>query len=176
MQLNERVADALNRQINSELSAAYTYMAMAAWFDAQDLAGFALWFRTHAAEEQTHAQKIYDFVVARDAPVELIGMEKPKSDYKTPSEVLEAALSHERVVTEQIHRLFQLAKEENEFSTQSMLNWFLDEQVQEEDLFREVLKQVNAASGDNWNMLLLDKELKARAAVATTQAVSAPVA
>lgn len=162
MTLNAKVAEGLNNQINSEWNAAYTYLSMAAYFDAKDLPGFARWFRSHAAEEMTHADRIYDFVVARDAAVEFQGMAKPKSDFESPTEVLQAALQHERGVTEQIHALFQLAQAENEYSTQSMLNWFLDEQVQEEDLFRTVLKQVKAASDSEWNILLLDKELAQR--------------
>lgn len=170
MTLNAKVAEALNNQINSEWNAAYTYLSMAAYFDGQDLPGFAQWFRSHAAEEISHADRIYDFVMARDADVEFQGIDKPKSKYASPTEALAAALDHERGVTEQIHALFHLAQAENEYSTQSMLNWFLDEQVEEEDLFRTVLKQVKAASGNDWNMLLLDKELAQRTTDAAGQA------
>lgn len=174
MKLNAKVAEALNAQINSEWNAAYTYLAMGAWFDTQDLPGFAQWFRAHATEEMTHADRIYQFVVARDAEVEYFAMGKPKNDYGSAVEVLEAALNHERGVTEQIHALFHLAQAENEHSTQSMLNWFLDEQVQEEDLFRTVLRQVEAASDSPWNMLLLDKELAGSAGTGAEEAAATP--
>lgn len=162
MTLNAKVAKALNDQINSEWNAAYTYMSMSAYFDANDLPGFAQWFRMHANEEMAHANRIYDFVMARDADVTFEGIAKPRNDYKSAVDVLQAALDHERSVSEQIHALFHLAQAENEYSTQSMLNWFLDEQVEEEDLFRTVLRQVKAASGNDWNLMLLDKELGQR--------------
>ncbi|NVO54291.1 ferritin [Rhodobacteraceae bacterium B1Z28] len=162
MKLNPNVAEALNQQINNELHASYTYLAMAAFFEAQDLPGFAQWFREHSAEEGTHAMRIFDFMAKRGARIEVDGIAKPKVDYDSPVEVLEHALANEETVTGQINALFELAHEVKEYSTQNMLNWFLAEQTEEEDLFSQILDKTKAANGDRWNLLLLDKELGAR--------------
>ncbi len=159
MKLNENVASALNDQVNSEWNAAYTYLAISAYFDAQDLPGFAGWFRAHAQEEMTHAQKIYDFMVARDSDVTFEGIAKPTASYASPIAAIEASLAHEQAVTAQINALFELASTAKEYSTQTMLNWFVTEQVEEEDVFRDMLRKVTAAAGDRWNMLTLDSEL-----------------
>lgn len=162
MKLNSKVAEALNKQINNELDASYRYLAMSAYFEAQDLPGFASRFRGHSAEEETHAMRIYDFVAKLGARIELEGISKPQMEYASPVEVLEQALSHEQIVTGQINALFELAHREREYSTQNMLNWFLAEQIEEEDLFSSILDKAKAAGDDRWNLLLLDQELGQR--------------
>ncbi|WP_170395313.1 ferritin [Ruegeria arenilitoris] len=167
MKLNPNVAEALNRQINSELQASYTYLAMAAYFESQDLPGFAQWFRGHSVEEQTHAMRIFDFVAQRGGRIELEGIDTPKMDYDSPVEALEYALANEEKVTGQINALFELAHGVKEYSTQNMLNWFLAEQNEEEDLFGKILYKTKAANGDRWNLLLLDKDMGTRPTQAT---------
>lgn len=162
MKLNPKVAEALNKQINNELHASYTYLAMSAYFEAQDLPGFASWFRGHSAEEETHAMRIYDFVAKLGARIELEGIAKPQTDYDSAVDVLEQALSQEQMVTAQINALFELAHGAGEYSTQNMLNWFLAEQIEEEDLFSSILDKAKAAGDDRWNLLLLDQELAKR--------------
>ncbi len=162
MKLNAKVEDALNQQINSELLASYTYLAMAAYFDHEELPGFASWFKAHSVEETSHAMRIYEFINRRDGQVKLMGIEQPATAYDSPEAVLEKALKMEKQVTQQIHNLFEISNTEKEYGTQNMLQWFLEEQVEEEDLFRHVLTQVKAAGGDRWNLLLLDQQLGAR--------------
>ena len=161
MSLKPKVAAALNAQINAELNASYVYLSMAAWFDAKGLPGFAQWFRGHSAEETEHGMRIYDYLVRRDGDVALMGIDAPKADYASAQAVLEAALAHEKTVTGQINDLFELAQAERDFATQGMLQWFIEEQTEEEDLFRSVLDQVEAAGDNRWNLLLLDKEMAA---------------
>lgn len=161
MKLNERVADALNQQINSELQASYTYLAMAAYFDSKDLPGFAHWFRAHSVEETSHAMRIYDFINRRGSRIELHGIAQPAISYESAQQVLEIALKMENSVTSQIHSLFEIAADEKEYGTQNMLQWFLDEQIGEEDLFRNILNQVKAADNP-WHLLELDKQLAKR--------------
>ncbi len=162
MKLNPNVAEALNKQINNELHASYTYLAMSAYFEAEDLPGFASWFRGHSAEEETHAMRIFDFIAKRGGRIHLDGIAKPQTDYDSAVDVLEQALAQEQTVTAQINALFELANDEKEYSTQNMLSWFLDEQIEEEDLFSSILDKAKAASGDRWNLLLLDQELAKR--------------
>lgn len=159
MKMNAQVAEALNQQINSELQASYTYLAMAAYFDSIELPGFAAWFRGHSKEEVDHGMRIYDFLVKRDSRVKLEGIGTPQGEFASPKEVLELALAKEKDVTAQINALFELANDQKEYSTQNMLNWFLEEQIEEEDLFRSILEKVKAADGNRWHMLMLDGEL-----------------
>lgn len=162
MSLNEKVAEALNDQLNAELSASYVYLSMAAFFDANELPGFATWFQAHSREETGHAMRIYDFIVKRDGRVLLQGLAAPQADYQSPVTALETALSMEKTVTGKIHQLFDLAHEEKEFGTQNMLHWFLEEQIEEEDLFRRILDQVRAAGDNKWHLLILDGQLGQR--------------
>lgn len=162
MKLNAKVEEALNQQINSELLASYTYLAMAAYFDGEELPGFATWFKAHSVEETAHAMRIYDFINRRDGRVVLKGIDQPSISYDSAEAVLETAVRMEKQVTQQIHDLFEVSNAEKEYGTQNMLQWFLEEQVGEEDLFRNVLSQVKAAGNDRWNLLILDKELGTR--------------
>lgn len=164
MTLNSQLAQALNQQINSELNASLNYLSMAAYFDSAALPGFAAWFRAQSQEENEHGMRIYDFIVKRGGDVKITGITEPVQTFRSPKEALQAALNMEAEVTAQIHALFELAHDVKEYSTLTMLNWFLDEQIEEEDSFRTILEQVEAAGDNRWNMLILDKELGAREA------------
>ncbi len=162
MKLDAKLAEALNQQINNELAASLNYLAMAAYFDSLSLPGFASWFRAQSQEENDHGMRIYDFVVKRGADVTIDGITAPRGAFNSPVAALESALAMETEVTKQIHALYEMAQDAKEFSAQSMLNWFLDEQVEEEDSFRTLIEQAQAAGDDRWNLLLLDKEVAAR--------------
>lgn len=164
MKLNSDLAKALNNQVNAELAAAHSYLAMAAYFDSVDLPGFAQWFRAQSQEETQHAMKFYDFIAKRDADVALTAIAQPKQGFNGPTEAVETALEMEQGVSAQIHALYGLASEHKDYAAQSLLNWFLDEQVEEEDSFRNLLIQTRAAQNDSWNLQVLDKELAARPA------------
>ena len=103
--------------------------------------------------------RIYDYIQRRDDRVSLEAIAQPKSDFQSPSAAINAALDMEKDVTQRIHDLYSLSKDVEDYATQSMLNWFIDEQVEEEDSFRTILDKTEAAEGDRWNMLVLDKEL-----------------
>ncbi|MEM1187637.1 MAG: ferritin [Pseudomonadota bacterium] len=153
------VADAFNRQINSELKASYAYRAMAAYFDDQQLPGFAKWFIQHAEEEVSHSMRLYDHLVQRGARVTLEAMEQPESEFADPEAAVLAALSMEGEVTAQINELFDLVQESKDFGSQPVLHWFLDEQVSEEDTFSRLLDQVKSAGDSRWHLLALDQQL-----------------
>ncbi len=161
--LDPAVADALNRQVNSELHASHVYRAIAAFFDSQSLPGLAAWFRAHSQEEIGHGMRLYDHLVKRGARVELSGIDKPRADYGDAEEAVAAALAMEVDVTRQINDLFELVHKSKEYGTQPVLHWFLEEQVSEEDLFSRLLDQVRAARDSRWHLLALDRELSARA-------------
>ena len=159
--LSPKLADALNAQVTQELTASHAYLAMAYYFDAQDLPGFAAFFRAQSAEETTHATKLGDFVVKREANVTLGAIAAPTSTFQTPSSAIRAALKMEQAVTQNIHALYAMAREAGDYAAQTQLMWFIDEQVEEEDSFRTLLRQVEAAENDPWNLLTLDKDIGA---------------
>jgi ferritin len=160
--MNQKVQDALNKQINAELHSAYIYLSMSAHFEEQSLSGMAQWMRLQAEEEMEHAMRIYDFVHARGGRVILEAVEGPPTEWGTPVSIFEAALAHEKKITGMIHDLYALATEEKDYPAQSMLQWFVDEQVEEEDNVGNVVDQLRMVSDDLPGLLLMDRELGAR--------------
>ena len=157
--VSDAVAEALNRQINSELNASHAYRAIAAYFDDQQLPGFANWFRTHAQEEVDHGMRLYDHLVQRGGRVMLSGIEAPTNDFQSPEAAVAYALAMEGAVTAQIHELFDLVQQSKDYGSQPTLHWFLDEQVMEEDTFSRLHDQVTSAGDSRWHLLALDTQL-----------------
>lgn len=160
--MNQPVREGINRQINREFYAAYLYLAMSAHFEEQSLDGFAAWMRAQAAEEKEHAMRLYDHLVERGAQVELGAIEAPGTDFGTPLEVFEAALEHEQRVTDWIHELYDLAVDDHDHPAQLVLQWFITEQVEEEDSVGGVVAQLRMAGDNEAAILMLDRELGAR--------------
>lgn len=160
--LDESLQEAINRQINLEFSAAYTYLSMAAHFESVDLLGFAAWMRHQSKEEQEHAMRFYKYVHERNGRVTLLPIEQPPVEFTTPSEIFRLALAHEQKVTKAIHDLYDLAKQENDYPTQVMLQWFVDEQVEEESNVERVIAQLGMVGEDRAALFLLDRELGGR--------------
>jgi ferritin len=163
--MNPRVLEAINRQINSELSASYAYLAMSAYCECQKFTGAARWLRLQSQEEYMHAMKLFDFVLARDRSVELLAIERPKGDFGSVAEVFERALEQEQDVSRQIDALYETAFTEKAFSAVAELQWFLTEQVEEEKTAREIVAKFKLVGGDPASLLDLDRELGARSAV-----------
>lgn len=160
--LNEAVSEKLNAQINSELFASHLYFSIAAYFASCDLPGMASWFQAHSIEEHEHARKLFDFMEKRGARIEIKALEAPKIKFDSPSDAWKTAYEHEKLVTAAIHDIFSVAADTKEYGTQAMLQWFLDEQVEEEDTFRRNYKLALAAGDDDWNLQDLDARLGAR--------------
>ena len=163
-QMNEKVLDGLNRQINREFFAAYLYLSMSAEFDRRSLDGFAAWMRAQAREEMTHAMRLVDHLLERGAKVTLDAIEKPDASFDSALEAFEAALEHESKVTEWIHELYDLAVEHHDHPAQLVLEWFVTEQVEEEDSVGTVVDQLRMAGDNQAAILMLDRELGARGA------------
>ena len=160
--LKESVEKALNKQINAELYSAYLYQSMAAYFEDKSLDGFARWMDLQAEEEMEHARKIYDFVNERGGRVILEGIEKPKSDWNSNLEVFEYSLEHEEKVTAMINDLVALAAEEKDYATHSFLQWFVDEQVEEEDTFGEIVDKLKLVGDSTQGLFMMDDKLGVR--------------
>jgi ferritin len=162
--LKAAVQDALNKQIQIELQSSYIYLAMSAHFESLALPGCASWMRAQAQEEVEHAMRLFTFVHDRNGRVMLEAIDKPASEFGTPKDVFAAALKHEQFVTGSINDLYALAVKENDYATQTHLNWFIDEQVEEEKTAGEMVDLFTRAGDHEAALLMLDKSLGQRGA------------
>ncbi|MDH6355727.1 ferritin [Dysgonomonas sp. PH5-45] len=160
--LNKKVEAALNAQVNAEFWAGYLYLSMSAHFAKDGKSGFANWFRVQAQEECDHAMKIFDFINTRGGEVKLAAIEGVPLSWESPLAAFQAALEHEKVVTKMIDDLVALARAEKDNATLSMLQWFVDEQVEEEESAQEYIDVLNLIGDSGAGLYSLDKELKAR--------------
>ncbi|MBV7328931.1 ferritin [Chloroflexi bacterium TSY] len=157
--MNVKIQNALNDQINHEFYAFYSYLAMSAWLEANDWPGFAQWIRQHSDEEQMHAMKIYDYVNDRSGVVTLQAIDQPTTEFDSVQELFEAALEHERTVTASINRIYQLAQEEGDYPTQVLMEWFIQEQVEEEKLVEDALVMIKRADNNPFQLLYVDNQI-----------------
>lgn len=157
--LSDKMQTALNNQINMELGAFYTYLSMSAHFEAEGLPGFATWMRHHAEEEMTHAMKIYDYIHRRQGRVTLQTVNAPAHEWASPLAAFEDAFEHERKVSIAIDNLVTLAREENDRATDSFLQWFVDEQVEEEEVVNDAIDRLRLVGDNGAGLYMLDREL-----------------
>lgn len=161
--LSKNIEEALNRQINRELYSAYLYLAMSAYFENANMKGFAKWMRIQAKEEQVHAFKFYDYVIARMGKVTLISIEAPKVKWVSAGKVFEEVYAHEQKVTGMINALVELAIKEKDHATFEMLQWFVKEQVEEEEHASEILGKIKSIGDIPGHLFCLDNDLGKRA-------------
>jgi ferritin len=164
--MNDRIQKAFNDQINEELFSSYVYLAMAAHLEAMNLEGFAKWMRLQAQEELVHAMRLFDHINRRGGRVNLKEIGAPPTDFGTPLEVFEKALAHEQHITACINDLYKIALEENDYPAQMELQWFIDEQVEEEENAGRAVEQLKKAGDHRGALLMLDRELGQRTAEA----------
>jgi ferritin len=158
----EKVQKALNDQIHHELESAYIYLSMAAYFESANFPGFAHWMKMQFEEEMLHTFRFYDYIHSRGAKVTLQAIEAPPEDYKSSLAVFEKSLAHEQKITADIHNLYALAMEEKDYPSLSFLQWFIDEQVEEEEHVGGVVEDIKRVSDSDQGMLMLDRELGQR--------------
>jgi ferritin len=162
--ISDKMEQALNAQINAELYSAYVYLSMAAYFESKDLPGMASWMIAQAQEERAHAMKIYQHIVERGGRVALAAIDGPPTEWASPAAVFEAAYKHEQHVTKLIHDLVALSIEQKDYASKSMLDWFVDEQVEEEASASAIVAKLQMIGEDGPALLMLDSELGARQA------------
>lgn len=162
--LSEKMLNALNEQLNKELFSAYFYLGIAAYFKERSLDGFAGWMEAQAEEEVGHALRIYDYIFDRGGKVELDRIEKPKQEFESPLKAFEAVYLHEVGVTQSIFKLVDLAREENDHATYNFLQWFVEEQVEEEASTKAIVDKLKIIGGGAQGLFMLDRELGARSA------------
>ena len=162
--LDSKMEIALNQQVNAELWSAYLYLSMSYDMDNKGYEGMASWFALQAKEEFDHATRIGKFIGEMDGKVTLMPIEKVTQEWKTPKDAFDDTLKHEKIVTGKIHHLMDMAVELKDYATQSMLKWFVDEQVEEEDAARKILEMLKKIENSPAGVYALDKKLGKRGA------------
>jgi len=160
--LNKTVQDALNEQIKNELYSSYLYLAMAAYSESVNLPGFGHWMRAQAQEELQHALKLFGYINERGGRVLLQAIPQPPAEFASALDVFHKTLEHEQHVTALIHDLYALALRENDYATQMFLQWFITEQVEEEDSVGQVVNMLEMLGDHKQGLLMLDRQLAQR--------------
>ncbi len=160
--ISEKMQGALNGQLNAEAYSSYLYLSMAAYFQHINLGGFANWMRVQAQEELMHVMKYYDFIDGRGGRVVLKPVEGPPTEWESPLAAFEAAYEHEQKVTGLINELVELALEGRDHATNIFLQWFVTEQVEEEDSANEVVQRIKLMGDATGGLFMLDQELGQR--------------
>ena len=159
--LGKKMEQALNDQINEEYFSSYLYLSMAAYFEAENLPGFARWMQLQSQEELEHAMKFFAYINERGGRVTLKAIKTPEKSWKSPLEVFQAAYKHEQHITGCINKLVDQAVKEKDHATNSMLKWFVDEQVEEEANASAIVEKLKLAKGATGALFMLDRELGA---------------
>lgn len=160
--INEKIQEAFNKQINAELYSSYLYLSMSAYFESMNLPGFAHWMRCQAQEEVVHAMKFYDYLNERGGNVKLTAIDAPPAAWNSPLHAFEDAYSHEQKVTGLINGLVDLAVQEKDHASTNFLQWFVAEQVEEEDSADKVVQSLKLAGNQGGGMFMIDRELGQR--------------
>jgi len=166
--MNKKVEKAINEQINAELWSAYLYLSMSAHFANEGLNGIANWFRIQWQEETTHAMKFFDYLIARGGKPELKPIKAVETKWNSPLHAFEETLKHEKVVTSLINNIMDVAIEEKDHATKGFLQWFVDEQVEEEANAQEIIDTLKLIKGEGNGLFMIDREMKQRTFVDTT--------
>ncbi|MBD3399165.1 MAG: ferritin [Candidatus Coatesbacteria bacterium] len=160
--MNAKVRELMNQQITNEFYSGYLYQAIAAYFEEQDLPGFAKWYTAQAQEEIIHGFKFYNHIIERGARVELGAIDKPTVEWDSPLAALEAALEHEKKITADINRIYEAAEAEKDYASRPILDWFVDEQIEEEDNATTNVQKFKMVGEKGNGLYMLDKEMGAR--------------
>jgi ferritin len=160
--LTEKMLTELNKQVQAEIYSAYLYLSMSASMESKNLKGIANWFKMQWKEELSHGMKLFDFVNNNGGKIELMEIQKPQTDWSSPLDAFQATYDHEINVTKLIHSLMETAQQEKDVTTQEMLQWFVKEQVEEEENSSELLEKLKTIGDDKKALLDLDRELSNR--------------
>ncbi len=157
--IDERMQKAINEQINKELYSAYLYLSMQAYFEAEDWSGFASWMNRQAKEEQEHAMKLFNYLIERGGTIKLEALDTPKQNWERVKEVFEDSLEHEQYVTSSINSLMDLAIELKDYASVSFLQWYVDEQVEEEASVGQIVTKLSRIGEKSSALWRFDNEL-----------------
>lgn len=159
---NKKMIDAMNKQINAEVYSAYLYFSMSAWSNHAGLKGAANWFFVQGQEEMTHAWRFYLYIQKLGEHVQLQAIKQPAIEFKSLKHAFEETLTHEKLVTSLIHNLVDLARAGKDHATEVFLQWFVNEQVEEEQNATDIIARLKLAGGEGSALFMIDNELAAR--------------
>ncbi len=160
--ISKKMQDALNGQMAFEFYSAHLYLSMTAYMESIDLPGFAHWMRVQYQEEGLHAEKIFDYVIGRDGRAVLVPWEAPPQEWQSALDAFEAALTHEQSITGRFNDLTELAISEKDHASQIFLQWFVNEQVEEEASAKAVIQQLKMLGDSKAGLFQIDRELAQR--------------
>ncbi len=166
--LSKKIEKALNEQINREMFSAYLYMAMSSFAESKGMKGIAKWFMVQYHEEMVHSMKIFEYVNAKNGTVILAAIEQPESTFKSMLEMMEKTLAHEQSISKSINDLMDLAISEKDHATKVLLDWYVNEQVEEEKNAAENVQMLKMANDNPSAMYMVDKELGVRTVTVPT--------
>lgn len=162
MALTNELEAALNDQVTLELESAHQYLALSAWLECEGLPGMAHWMRMQAGEENEHAMKFFEFLVDRNATVKLGPLPQPVLEFESVIDVFRASLAAEERVTAAINNIYAIATDARDFASYPLLDWFVNEQVEEEATVQQIIDDLTRIEGNGYAMLMLDRELGGR--------------
>lgn len=160
--LSEKMEKAINDQIQAEFYSGYLYLSMSAWFDSVDLPGAANWMRVQYQEELSHGEKMFDYIMERDGRAQIQAIQKPPAEWEAPIDAFKAAYAHEQKVTGLIGNLVEVAREEKDYATEVFLQWFINEQVEEEANVKAIVQQFKLVNESKNGLFMIDRELGGR--------------
>jgi ferritin len=157
--ISEAMQDAINEQIKNEIYSSYLYLSMSSYFTLRNLPGFAGFMRAQSEEEYSHAMKLLDYLEDQQAIVQLRAIDAPPGEFGSPLDAWQQTLDHERAVTGMINNLYSLALEENDYATQTMLHWFISEQIEEEKTASMIVEQVKMVGASSGALFFIDRHV-----------------
>lgn len=160
--VSEKMEVALNGQLNKEMYSAYLYMSMSAQADAFGLKGVASWFMVQYHEEMVHAMKIYEYIARQGNQIRLATLEQPPGEFQSALDMYNQSLDHEKFISRSINELVDLALTEKDYATKTFLDWYVTEQVEEEQSVQDILQTLKLIGENSGALYMFDKELGAR--------------
>jgi len=160
--ISKEMIEAINEQINRELYSEYLYISMQAWFADQNLDGMANWMDAQGKEERFHAMKFFNYLIERGAQVRLKAIDAPEVEFESPLNAFKMALEHEKFITKSIDELMDLAIKENDHASRSFLQWYVDEQVEEESSVDRIINRLKIVGENGHGIMMIDRELADR--------------
>ncbi len=160
--ISKKMEDAFNKQINEELYSAYLYQSLSAFAARIGLEGFANWFQIQVQEEISHSQKFYSFISERGGKIKFLQINEPPAEFGSPLELFELTLEHEQHITKCINNLMNLAVDEKDHASQIFLQWYITEQVEEENNVKTILDKLKLVGKEGHGLFMIDKDLSTR--------------
>lgn len=157
--INLKVQTAVNDQIKKEEYSSRLYLAMAIWCQQEGYPGAAKFLFAHAEEERVHMLKLVHYLNDRGGKAQLVIIDKPEDEFKSLQDVFEKVMVHEKFITESINSLYEVTVVEKDYTTMNFLQWYITEQLEEENLFNTILDKIKLVGADKAGMFHIDKEL-----------------